>query len=100
MTTLPSQGERFEIHLEKARGIHGDEAKPFEAHLEVQDGAVHWGIHEIEDVNLARVKALLDDGLSIRDVADETGIPKSTVGRLKKQIEAEAAVKEQFGAAA
>ena len=94
------QGARFEIHLEKARGIHGDRAKPFEAHLEILDGATHWSIREIEDVNLARVKALLDDGLSIREVAHETGIPKSTVGRLKKQIEAEAATKESNRAAA
>ena len=94
------QGARFEIHLEKARGIHGDRARPFEAHLEIRDGATHWSIREIEDVNLARVKALLDDGLSIREVAHETGIPKSTVGRLKKQIEAEAATKESNRAAA
>jgi hypothetical protein len=96
----PSQGARFEIHLEKARGIHGDGAKPFEAHLEVLHGAVHWSIREIEDVDLARVKALLDDDLSIRDIADETGIPKSTVHRLKKQIEAEAAAKEPIDDAA
>ena len=51
-------------------------------------------------MNLARVKALLDDGLTVREIADETGIPKSTVGRLKKQIEAEAAAKESFDAAA
>ena len=41
-------------------------------------------------MNFARVKALLEDGLSLRDIADETGIPKSTVGRLKKKIQMEA----------
>jgi transposase len=46
-------------------------------------------MRDIEDVNLARVKALLDDDLSVRDIADETGISKSTVQRLKKRIEAE-----------
>ncbi len=95
-----SQGARFEIHLEKARGVHGDAAKPFEAQLEVRHDAALWTLREIEDVNLSRVKALLEDGLSIRDIADETGIPKSTVGRLKRQIEAEAAAKESFDAAA
>jgi uncharacterized protein YerC len=39
-------------------------------------------------VNEARIAALLDDGLSIRDIADETGIPKSTVARIKKKLEA------------
>ena len=84
---VPTEGARFEVHFEKARGIHGERAKPFEARLEIRDGAMLWTIREIEDVNLARVKALLDDELSIRDIADETGLSKSTVHRLKKQIE-------------
>src|SRR6185437_841893 len=83
----PTEGARFEVHFEKARGIHGDRAKPFEAKLETRDGANFWTIREIEDVNLSRVKPLLDDGLSIRDIADETGLSKSTVHRLKKQID-------------
>jgi putative DNA primase/helicase len=82
------QGARFEVHFEKGRGIHGHLAKPFEARLEVVEGAASWSIREIEDVNLARVKALLEDGASIRDIADETGLSKSTVHRLKKQIDA------------
>jgi DNA-binding IclR family transcriptional regulator len=40
------------------------------------------------------VKALRDEGLKIREIAEETGIPKSTVGRLTKLIEAEAAAGE------
>ena len=85
---LPTEGARFEVHYEKARGIHGDRAKPFETRLEIRDGATLWTVREIEDVNLARVKALLDDDPSIRDVADETGLSKSTVHQLKKQIDA------------
>jgi putative DNA primase/helicase len=85
----PTEGARFEVHLEKARGVHGDSAKPFEAKLEIRDGMAVWTTRELEDANRARVEALLDDGLSVRDIADETGIPKSTVQRLKKKIEAE-----------
>jgi putative DNA primase/helicase len=44
-------------------------------------------MRDIEDVNRARVAALLDDGLTVRDIADETGLSKSVVGRLKKAIE-------------
>jgi putative DNA primase/helicase len=69
--------------------VHGEPAKPFEAKLEERGDTSVWVTREIDDVNLARVKALLDDGLSVRDIADETGIPKSTVGRLKKKIQAE-----------
>ncbi len=87
---VATEGARFEIHFEKARGIHGERAKPFEAKLEIRDGSTLWTIREIEDVNLSRVKALLDDELSIREIADETGLSKSSVHRIKKQIEAEA----------
>ena len=82
----PAEGARFEVHLEKARGVHGDEARPFEAKLEVRDGAARWTMREIEDVNRTRVAALLNDGLSIRDIADETGISKSAVHRINKAI--------------
>jgi putative DNA primase/helicase len=103
---VPTEGARFEIHFEKARGIHGERAKPFEAKLDIYNGATAWTLREIEDVNLARVKALLDDELSVRDIADETGLSKSTVHRLKKLIEAEAlgqasaAVSQPLGQAA
>jgi putative DNA primase/helicase len=84
---VPSEGARFEVHLEKCRGIHGMAANPFEAKLEVRDGACLWTTRDIEDANLARVAALAEDGLSVRDIAEETGIPKSTVQRLKKKAD-------------
>jgi putative DNA primase/helicase len=90
---VPTEGAKFEVQLEKARGVHGDKAKPFEAKLETETGMAVWTMRDIEDVNLARVRAGLEDGLSVRDIADETGIPKSTVQRLKKKIEAEGGVK-------
>jgi putative DNA primase/helicase len=87
----PTEGARFEIHYEKARGLHGDDAKPFEAKLEVINGAAVWTMRELDDVNVARVKVLLDENptISLGDIADATGIPKTTVYRLKKKIEAE-----------
>ena len=85
----PAEGARFEVHIEKGRGIHGEAAKPFEAMLTVRAGSAIWTTRDIEDVHLARVKALSDDGLSVRDIAVETGISKSKVQRLKKKIEAD-----------
>ena len=86
---VPTEGARFEVHIEKGRGIHGNDAKPFEAKMEECAGTAIWTMREIADVNEARIKALMDDGLSVREIADETGIPKSTVHRTKKKIEAE-----------
>jgi DNA invertase Pin-like site-specific DNA recombinase len=67
--------------------------------LEIQGEEAIWTMREIDDVNLARVKALLDDGLSVREIHDETGIARSTVGRLKKKIEAEEAAAAKAEAA-
>jgi putative DNA primase/helicase len=85
----PSEGARFEVHLDKARGVFGDDAKPFEARLMEQAGAAVWTMREIEHVHMARVRAMHADGMSVRDMADELGISKSAVHRLVKKIEEE-----------
>jgi putative DNA primase/helicase len=71
-------------------GIHGEQARPFEARLEVVDGRVQWSMKEIEDVERTRVAALLATGLSIREIAEETGLHRFKVHRLKQRIEQEA----------
>jgi len=82
------EGARFEVHLEKARGICGDEAKSFEATLETQGDALVWRCRDIEDVRLAQIRALLDEKMTVREIAEETGIPRSTVQRMKRKLEA------------
>jgi hypothetical protein len=72
------QGARFEIHFEKARGFHGPEAEPFEARLIGEQ----WSEAEIrsgdDDETL---RALHKSGLSVREISDRTGVPRSTVHR-------------------
>ncbi len=70
--------------FEKGRSLHGDDAKPFEAKLEIRDGAPQWTLRDIEDVELARASALFADDYSVREVADEIGVSKSKAGRLRK----------------
>jgi putative DNA primase/helicase len=84
----PDEGARFEVHIEKGRGVHGEAAKPFEARLLTITGRMEWATREIEDVNRVRVASMLDDNMSIREIADELGIPKSTVHDIKRKIEA------------
>ncbi|NLD35776.1 MAG: AAA family ATPase [Desulfatiglans sp.] len=80
------QGARFEVHLEKARGIIGDEAKPFEAILTSDKSrGLIWTCRDIEDVELTRIITLQKEGLSIRDIEKETGLSKSKVQRLLKK---------------
>ncbi|MBU1456950.1 MAG: AAA family ATPase [Proteobacteria bacterium] len=82
------EGARFEMHLEKARGIFGTAARPLEATLHLDNSTAFWTTRQIEDVELERVAGLKAEGLSVRDIADETGISKSRVQRLIKRMAA------------
>ncbi|CAK7026123.1 MAG: hypothetical protein DELT_02591 [Desulfovibrio sp.] len=84
-----TEGARFEVHLTKARGIVGDDAKSFEANLVTEGNALHWQIKELEDVELEELKRLLNDGYSIRDCAEEMNKSKGAIQRLKKKLDGE-----------
>ena len=72
------QGARFEVHFEKARGFYGPEAEPFEARLVGNQ----WALSEIKSGDdLETLNALRQQGLSVRDIAERTGLSKSTVAR-------------------
>lgn len=76
----PDEGARFEVHFEKSRGFHGDDAKPFEAALTPGAG---WTTRDLADVDVARVMALTADGMSVRDIAEELKISRSKASRLQ-----------------
>jgi hypothetical protein len=77
-----SQGARFEVHYEKARGFYGNDAEPFEAWL--KDG--QWQIGDVAPADDgASLLALKKQGLSDREIEKRTGIPKSTVNRKLKE---------------
>ena len=78
------QGARFEIHFEKARGFFGPDAEPFEARLigdQWQESTIKAG-DDIE--SLMAMKA---SGLSIREISDRTGVPRTTVHRKLEERE-------------
>ena len=79
------QGARFEVHFEKSRGFAGEEAKPFEINLELQEGQANWQIAEIEDLELNRVIELSNEGLSQREIATEVNFSPAKVNRLLKK---------------
>jgi putative DNA primase/helicase len=81
----PREGARFEVHLEKARGPYGDAVAPFEAALVSEGAASRWTWKPLEDAQLARAATMFADKMSVRDVAEELGITKSTAGRLRKR---------------
>lgn len=84
----PSQGARFEVHFDKARGIHGDAVAPFEASLVTIDGHARWTTKPLEDARLERAANLLRDGCSPPEVALELGVSRATAYRLKNRAHA------------
>ena len=80
------EGARFEVHLTKARGVHGDDAKPFEARMQTSEGAAIWTVREMKDVQADQVAAMTRDSLSVRDIAEELGISKSKMSRIQRVL--------------
>lgn len=91
----PEQGARFEVHLEKARGIYGDDTLPFEAQLNTGTGGARWSTKPLEDVERGKVVDMARQGLTVREIAEETGISKSKVGRIRKAAEQEGLLDEE-----
>lgn len=85
----PEEGARFEVHLTKARGIFGEDALPFEARLSVINGQDQWECTPLSDLRIEQVVELSQEGCSVRDIAERTGIPRSTVSRIQAKLRAE-----------
>ncbi len=81
------QGARFEVHLTKARGIYGPEAKPFEAQLFQSGNTLTWTTKDVTNHKHTQVEQLVKNGTSVREAAKIVGMSKSAAGRLKKEIE-------------
>lgn len=84
-----TDGARFEVHFEKARGIWGDNVKPFEAKLEVRDEKAMWFISGLRGATKMKEAIELNSmGKSVEDIASELSTSASTVRRwLKKSGE-------------
>jgi hypothetical protein len=82
---VADQGARFEVVIEKGRGVHGDDARPIEASYEEREGVAFWTRTEITDVEMKRVVDALREGMSIREAAKELELHKSKVERLKRR---------------
>ena len=79
----PSDGARFLVAFTKSRGIFGHDVEPFEAKIGL-DGK--WACTDTTCLLEAEVSALLAEGKSLRDIANELGINKNKVDRIKKRL--------------
>lgn len=84
----PDQGACFEVHFEKARGIYGEETKPFEATLTTgPDGRQTWVMKNLEESTAEKVAKLLGEGVPQGEIADMLGLTKGTISKAKKRAE-------------
>jgi putative DNA primase/helicase len=87
----PSEGARFEVHVEKSRAFVGDAGKPFEASLvSTPDGhGLMWSTRDLSPTHLDEAAALFRNGVTVRAVAAQLGIDKSSAGRLRQRAQAD-----------
>lgn len=84
------QGACFEVSFEKTRNFSGEDAAPFQVALRVKDdGKWEWEINDpTTDSDLTKVVASHQEGLTIEQTVQKTGLTKSQVEtRLKKAKE-------------
>jgi hypothetical protein len=84
----PTQGARFEVHYEKARGLIGDQAAPLEASLVMSGGRATWTWQPLADARDAEILEMHEDGTSIRAIAREMRLSKGAVERALKRARA------------
>lgn len=87
------QGLRAVVEFTKARELHGEGARSLEIAIEVRDGQAIWTYRTLDDADLLRVAALVNEGISYRDIAKELQLHRSKVERLKKRADARGLLK-------
>lgn len=76
------EGSRFEVHYEKARGFHGDAARPFEAALNISHNNVAtWETNDLSLSGKAAAMEMFAAGKSVKEVVKDLSVPKATAYR-------------------
>jgi DNA invertase Pin-like site-specific DNA recombinase len=57
--------------------------------LSIVDGRTDWTVGTVDEIEVDRVTSMLEAGLSIRDIAEETSMHRSRVRRIKRRMAGE-----------
>ena len=90
------QGACFEVNFEKTRHFAGEDAAPFKVQLKEQpDGLWLWEISgPAVDSEVVAVAEEINEGLTIEQIMDKTGLTKSQVETRKKKAKSQGLIKE------
>jgi len=90
------QGACFEVNFEKTRHFAGKDAAPFKVQLKEQsDGLWEWEISEPDDdTDVREVAEAINEGLTIKEIMEKTGLTKSQVETRKKKAKSQGFIKE------
>lgn len=79
-------GARFEMWFSKARAVYGEAAQPLDVKLiDTEGGGLDWSWRPAEQSERERALAMLDEGCTPKEVAEELGIHRATVFRWKRR---------------
>jgi len=80
-----ADGLRAEVHLEKARHFHGENARPFMVELVTGgNGSVQWVTRNLNETQVEKATVLFSEGLAVENVMQELSISRSTAFRYRK----------------
>jgi putative DNA primase/helicase len=81
-----NEGAKFTLTFSKCRGLYGPDIHPLVLSLgENEQGELAWTWSEVQLENKKKIIKLLDEGVSQRDVAEELGLTKGYVSRIRKE---------------
>jgi putative DNA primase/helicase len=82
-----AHGARFEIHVEKARNVHGAALQPVVAalHAESHEQGPHWDVQPLPGDRLDRAVALLAAGTTAEATGLALGVSRATAYRLQQR---------------
>lgn len=81
-----SEGCRFRVIFEKARGIAGRDVESFNAQLRMEDGAASWETSDVADELDVEIQKFREGGKSTREIAKKVGLDQSNVARRLKRL--------------
>ncbi len=82
----PQEGARFELHFEKARGLHGNVVEPIEAWVEADiAGVPRWKWRPLEQSEFDRAVQCLRQGMPPLGVMRELGLSRARIYRMREK---------------